>query len=138
MLFRSFKISILLSLSLQSLTPKPLLSSSLLDSLFASFSLLSFSFSLLPFLFSSNRHWVCVVVGLCSGGRVVQWVCCRGGLGLCSGFVQLVLVWWMAVGGESWKLGESWRLGGCWVRCWLDFSSGIESMWVPSVVAMGC
>ena len=63
------------SLSLQSLTPKPLLSSSLLDSLFASFSLLSFSFSLLPFLFSSNRHWVCVVVGLCSGGRVVQWVC---------------------------------------------------------------
>ena len=63
------------SLSLQSLTPKPLLSSSLLDSLFASFSLLSFSFSLLPFLFSSNWHWVCVVVGLCSGGWVVQWVC---------------------------------------------------------------
>ena len=49
------------------------------------------------------------------------------------------------MGGESWKLGESCRLGGCWVRCWLDFSSGIESMWVPSmvagfesVVAMGC
>ena len=65
--------------------------------------------------------------------------------GLCSGFMQLGLVWWMAVGGESWKLGESCRLGGCWVRCWLDFSSGIESMWVPSmvagfesVVAMGC
>ena len=31
--------------------------------------------------------------------------------------------------------GESWRLGGCWVRCWLDFSSGIESMWVPLVMA---
>ena len=30
--------------------------------------------------------------------------------------------------------GESWRLGGYWVQCWLDFSSSIESIWVPSVV----
>ena len=71
-------------------------------------------------------QWVCVVVdGLRSG--FMRWVCvvvgfCSGGLGLCSGFVQLGLVWWMAVGGESW------RLGGCWVWCWLDFSSNIESM----------
>ena len=63
-------------------------------------------------------QWVCVVVGFCSGG-----------LRLCNGFVQLGLVWWMVMGGESW------RLGGCWVRCWLDFNSGFESMWVPLVVA---
>ena len=54
---------------------------------------------------------------------------CSGGLGLYNEFVQLGLVWWMAVSGELW------RLGGCWVWCWLDFSSNIELMWVPSVVA---